>query len=179
MSNEMFKELAKPFPESEIEWRIGRLSPDKKKARLLAYITARAVMDRLDEVVGPENWTDSYRQIHMEGHDGVECTLALKVNGEWVFKADAAPITKIEEMKGAYSDALKRAAVRWGIGRGLYGLGAPSVPVTGGKWFKDSDIPALPKSYFNPLGGVFARSTGNLDKPVKAKADSKSKKEKK
>lgn len=42
---------------------------------------------------------------------------------EWVTKADGAGDSDVEAEKGAISDALKRAAVKWGIGRYLYDLG--------------------------------------------------------
>ena len=112
--------LAVPFEPSEIEWRVGQAAKDKMTCTMLAYLTARAVMDRLDEVVGPENWTDSYSQ-GPEG--GVLCGLGIKANGEWVWKYDGAENTQIEAVKGGYSGAFKRAAVKWGIGRYLYGLG--------------------------------------------------------
>jgi hypothetical protein len=46
----------------------------------------------------------------------------------WVRKSDGAGETQVEGEKGAISDALKRAAVKWGIGRYLYDLDSPWVP---------------------------------------------------
>ena len=68
----IISELAKPFPESVIHWRVG--ATDKKKQEretgdknakatkgvALAYINARDVMERLDLIVGAENWQDRY-----------------------------------------------------------------------------------------------------------------------
>jgi hypothetical protein len=120
---EMFTALAAPFPAEDIEWRAGATNADKTKALALAYLTARAVMDRLDEVVGPENWKDEY---HPGPDGGVVCKLSirLKVDGlpEWIAKEDGAENTDFEEVKGGLSSALKRAGVKWGIGRYLYGL---------------------------------------------------------
>jgi len=113
--------LSLPFPAKDIEWRAGQVTKDGKKCSLLAYITARAVMDRLDEVVGPENWQANYQASPIG--NGLECQLSIRMlSGEWVTKTDAAEPTQIESVKGAYSDALKRAAVHWGIGRYLYNL---------------------------------------------------------
>ena len=56
----IFDELAKPFPESSIRWRVGSTTKDKDKGIGLAYINARDVMQRLDDVVGPENWQAKY-----------------------------------------------------------------------------------------------------------------------
>ena len=43
-----------------------------------------------------------------------------KWNVSWVTKTDGADDTTIEGAKGGISDALKRAAVQFGIGRYLY-----------------------------------------------------------
>lgn len=108
-----FKKLAEPFPASEVKKFKGR------GGVWMSHITARTVMNRLDQVAGPENWRDEYR----ETERGVVCTLYLRINDEWVGKSDIGSDSDIEAEKGAYSGALKRAAVRWGIGRELYGDG--------------------------------------------------------
>lgn len=87
----------------------------------LAYIDARDVMDRLDWVVGPANWQDRYPFVGC-------CEIGIKVGGEWLWKSNGAGVTQVEAEKGQYSDAFKRAAVLWGIGRYLYDL--PN------KWYK-------------------------------------------
>jgi hypothetical protein len=80
-------------------------------------------MDRLDEI-GAENWQDQY----VDRVDGsVRCGLSILVEGEWVTKWDVGSASDIEPEKGAYSEAFKRAAVKWGVGRDLYGH-APSRP---------------------------------------------------
>lgn len=117
--NPMFEALAAPFPYEDIEWRAGATNKDKTKALALAYITSRAVMSRLDDVCGPENWKDMYSP----GPDGgVMCLLSIRVGDEWITKCDGAENSNIEAVKGGLSDAFKRAAVKWGIGRYLYGL---------------------------------------------------------
>jgi hypothetical protein len=116
---DIFARLAAPFHPSDIEWRVGATNADKTKAMALAYITSRAVMDRLDEVIGPENWRDEYDA----GPDGgVICGLTLRINGEWITKWDGAENTEFEAIKGGLSDAFKRAGYKWGIGRYLYKL---------------------------------------------------------
>ena len=116
----MFNELSAPFPPDAIHWRAQTVTKDGTKALALAYIDARDVMDRLDAVAGPANWRDSY----VETPKGrTICTLEIRVDGEWIAKSDGAGDTDIEGEKGSISDALKRAAVKWGIGRYLYALG--------------------------------------------------------
>ena len=48
------------------------------------------------------------------------CELSLKINGVWITKTDGAGDTNIEGEKGGLSDAFKRAAVKFGVGRYLY-----------------------------------------------------------
>ena len=112
-------DLSKPFPAAEIEWRVGSTNGDKTSGLALAYLTARHVMDRLDAVCGVENWQDRYE---FHGSRTV-CYLSIRVGDEWITKADGAGDSDVEAEKGAISDALKRAAVKWGIGRYLYDLG--------------------------------------------------------
>ena len=80
-------------------------------------------MNRLDEEVGPAYWRDEYHETAL----GVVCTLSIWTDGEWVGKTDIGTDSDIEGEKGAYSDAFKRAAVKWGIGRELYGDGTASL----------------------------------------------------
>lgn len=120
MENNIWQKLAQEFPETEVQWRIESKSKDGTKALVVPYIDARAVMDRLDEVVGPENWADSYEFINTRSDSNgnvyeVRCTLT--VNG--IVKQD---VGEGDTLKGAFSDALKRAAVKFGIGRYLYGM---------------------------------------------------------
>lgn len=120
---DLLEKLVAHFHPDEIEWRIGSTSKDKKKGLALAYIDARVVMDRLDSVCGPDGWQNRYP------HAGVKtcCEIGIKVNDEWIWKADGAGDTNVEANKGAFSDAFKRAAVKWGIGRYLYDVKSPWV----------------------------------------------------
>lgn len=113
------QDLHSPYPAAEIEWRVGSTNGEKTSGLALAYLTARHVMERLDAVCGPENWQDRYE---FHGSRTV-CYLSIRVDGEWITKADGAGDSDVEAEKGAISDALKRAAVKWGIGRYLYDLG--------------------------------------------------------
>lgn len=121
-------ELKKPFPQNAVQWRSQSIIEDKNNkgvyaAQALAYIDARDVMNRLDEVVGVNGWRTSFS----EAGKRVYCTIEIKIDDEWVGKTDAAGDTQVEAEKGAVSDALKRAAVNWGIGRYLYDFPTPWV----------------------------------------------------
>lgn len=126
----MFDKLAAEFPRDAVSWRAQSVTKDGKKAMALAYIDARDVMERLDGVCGHGNWQDRYE---FAGPRTI-CYLSIKIDGEWVTKADGAGDTAVEAEKGAISDAFKRAAVKWGIGRYLYALDAPWVPCESGDW---------------------------------------------
>lgn len=113
--------LSEPFGPSDLEWRVQRAGEKNGKtwAMLVAYITNRAIMDRLDEVCGPGNWRNDFR----EGPGGgVLCGISIRVDDEWVTKWDGAENTDIEAVKGGLSGAMKRAGVQWGMGRYLYRL---------------------------------------------------------
>lgn len=108
----------------------------------LAFIDARDVMERLDSVVGCAGWQCSYP--HANGK--TVCRIEIKIDGEWIGKEDGAGDTDVEAEKGALSDAFKRAAVRWGIGRYLYDMPSPWVeiePIGRSYRIKDSEQPKL------------------------------------
>jgi len=104
--------FARPFAPEEIGLRPGH---GKEQYQ---YIEARSVMDRLDEVAGVAAWSAAYRVVDV-ALQAVEC--ALTVHG--ITKTDVGYPNgpkDAEPLKAAYSDAIKRAAVQWGIGRHLY-----------------------------------------------------------
>ncbi|RTG98876.1 DNA repair protein Rad52 [Thermus scotoductus] len=126
--DEVWQKLSEPFPPGEVQWRIEALSRDKKRALVVPYVDARTVLDRLDRVVGPEGWQDAYevladaeRAVRDERGEGrerlVEVKCRLTVLG--VTKED---VGEGDSLKAAFSDALKRAAVKFGVGRYLYRL---------------------------------------------------------
>lgn len=117
--------LFEPFPPERVSWRVGSTTQDKSKGMALAYIDARDVMHRLDDVCGPANWQCRYTHAETK----TICEIGIKIGDEWVWKANGAGDTDYEQEKGAMSDAFKRAAVLWGIGRYLYDLDSPWVEV--------------------------------------------------
>lgn len=107
----MLSILHDPTPDAEKKTRQGPGGRD------LTYIDARYVMGKLDEL-GGENWQDRYE----DRTDGsVRCGIGILVDGEWVWKWDVGDPSDIEANKGVHSEAFKRAAVKWGIARDLYG----------------------------------------------------------
>jgi hypothetical protein len=119
---ELEKKLKAPFPENAIEWRISRSGVKKDGAvwaTCLAYVTSRAIQDRLDSVFGIGGWYDEYVPAPQ---GGVLCKLHCKIDEAFICKQDVAENTQFEGVKGGVSGALKRAAVKFGIGRYLYDL---------------------------------------------------------
>lgn len=150
----IFGRLAAPFDPADVRWKPQTVSGNRALA--IAFIDARAVADRLDEVLGMDNWQDGY-EILKQG--SVACRLRVRLDGEWIEKQDVgSPSEQPDEgdrMKAAYSDALKRAAVKFGVGRYLYRLpkqwvdfdatrkqfvSTPQLPT----WAKPSEQPARP-----------------------------------
>ena len=60
-------ELAKPFAPEDLEWRLQVTTKDKTRGMAVPYVTNRAIQDRLDEVVGPDNWYNQFRPWHSSG----------------------------------------------------------------------------------------------------------------
>lgn len=136
--------LKRPFDPKRIHWRIGSTNSDKTKGIALAYIDARDVMERLDSVVGPTNWQDRYP---WSDNGKLCCEIGINLPDGWVWKSNGAGDTQFEADKGAFSDAFKRAAVMWGIGRYLYALPNEWVPIKqAGRSYKlAGNPPSLPE----------------------------------
>lgn len=135
-----FAALSAPFAPELVSWRVGNTNAKKNggvatKGMALAYIDARDVMARLDSVCGPAHWQARYP--HANGK--TICEIGLKVGDEWVWKANGAGDTDVEAEKGAISDAFKRAAVLWGIGRYLYDIPSPWVAVNQFKQIEEAE----------------------------------------
>lgn len=93
------------------------------------YVKARQVMNRLTEVLGPTNWSDEY-EVH---GDTVICKLTVRVrdeDGSWISitRSDTGEAGQGEDLDGdksIFSDAFKRAAVKFGCASYLYNEGVP------------------------------------------------------
>lgn len=140
---EIMKRLRAPFAPEEIEWRVGATTKDKTKGLALAFVTNRAIQNRLDEVFGCFGWKNEYRE--WRGNSQL-CGISVKYEGEWITKWDGASDTDWEATKGGLSDAMKRAAYQWGIGRYLYNLDPVWVPIrpAGKSYVIDGPPPTLP-----------------------------------
>lgn len=107
--------LTAPILPNEIEWRV-QSQTSTGKLIVVPYINNRCVMHRFDAAFGAENWTSEFKEIS----NGFLCRLTVTINKREVYREDGASKTNIEPEKGGISDAMKRAAVQFGLGRCLY-----------------------------------------------------------
>lgn len=156
-----YSKLRSPFDAQALEWRVQRAGSGQKGpwAIIVPYINARMIIDRLDEVCGPQSWRDSYAPIEK----GFLCTIEIQTENGWVGKSDGASATDIEGTKGGISDAFKRAAVKWGIGRYLYDFEtvfADIVPqgTPGAQFAKTKDFSGKEISFYWKVPQTQARS---------------------
>jgi hypothetical protein len=117
---DLFADLAAPFDPKEIRVRT-------QAGHQLSYITARTAMNRLDDILGPENWCDEY----LPGQNSVLCRLTITLpDGKTVTKCDAGGYAGMadsgDDDKSGFSDAFKRACAKFGVGRYLYRDGVPA-----------------------------------------------------
>ena len=116
---DLFAALAAPFDPDEVKLR-------SQAGRQLHYVTARTVMNRLDEVLGPENWWDDFVPLE----HSVICKLTIRLpDGMVLTKSDAGGYAGMQDPgdddKSGFADSFKRAAVKFGVGRYLYRDGIP------------------------------------------------------
>lgn len=107
---EIQQELKKEIP---YKWRVQSFSKHKPQATCVAYIDSRDVQDVLDKYC---NWSDKYYSVN----GMLFCEITIYADGIEYKRSDAGSESNVEAQKGQSSDAFKRAAVKFGIGRFLY-----------------------------------------------------------
>ncbi len=116
MSKDIAAALLAPFEEKDLKHRPGRAG------MTFTYADARAVAQRLDDVLGIEGWqfevkvADPIRGV-------VHGSLALVVEGKTTIRQDFGYPNSAQDdepLKSAASDALRRCAAQVGVGRSLY-----------------------------------------------------------
>jgi len=119
MNENAINKLLAPFPYEEVEAKIQVTTGDKSKGMAVFYLTSRAIQGRLDEIIGSFNWSNSFYPWQEKAQI---CGISIynEERREWITKYDGADNSDIEAIKGGLSDAFKRSAVLWGIGRYLY-----------------------------------------------------------
>ena len=149
-------ELRRPYTPEAVRWKI-QTNPKSAtgKALVVAYIDARHVASRLNLVVAGE-WSDEPQEVT----GGVVCKLTVCGQTRCDVGWSSGTGSDIE-LKTRYSDAFKRAAVKFGVGEFLYALPQIRVPAreldswgTGRTYYGLSDkaLAGLRKSYESWLG---------------------------
>jgi hypothetical protein len=107
----VFTALSAPFEEHELQVRPGR------GGRQVPFASARAIMSRLDRVVGPENWWDDYEV----STRAVLCRLTIRLgDASNITRCDAAALgDKESDPSLAVVEAFGRAAAKFGMARDL------------------------------------------------------------
>lgn len=128
--------LRRPPTAAAVRFKIQNTAQDA--AQVAAYIDARLVFDRLDHVCGGR-WSAAFEALPEKlipapvDRDGqvlsrppifVRCRLVC-------FGVTRQDVGEGQDPKAAFSDAIKRAAVHFGIGRALYGMRLP--------WLREGD----------------------------------------
>ena len=121
--------LRAPFPPESVEWRPQGKTGAGKRVQLLPYVDARDVQDRLDAVCGAGGWAFELEPLVVDAGELRVARGRLSIAG--VTRDDIGTASQWEPSKGCASDALKCAAVQWGIGRYLYRLPAVWVELDG------------------------------------------------
>lgn len=120
------KLLAK-FDGSKLKWRVqsAGIKDGRPWAKIMPYMSARMVQERLDEVFGFDGWQTEFKDI---GNGNVICKLSIwsEKRNCWITKEDGTSEEKDsaftgDTFKSAISSAFKRVAANgFGIGRYLY-----------------------------------------------------------
>lgn len=179
MTEKQTKALEYPFTFQEIEWRVLRVAKSNpKKAQVAAYVDSRAIQNRLDAVVGRENWQNTFESVvgNNNGTTAHICRISIYYpeRGEWITKSDGAGCTDVEPIKGGLSNAFKRAASMWGMGRYLYGLKNIWANIDEYKMIDQASYPELEKRYNQYVNQLLkkAPAKGNQQQNNSAKQDS-------
>lgn len=146
---EIGRKFRAPFNPEDVDFRpqSGKAS---SKSQAVCYVSARVVQDRLDDVVGPGNWSFTFEPIVVTNGQVQIAKGRLSVHG--VAKEDAGEANNFDPSKACVSDTIKRAAVMWGIGRYLYDVGSEWVTLNQYGQIAPEDVKRLRAKLPRPSG---------------------------
>jgi Uncharacterized protein conserved in bacteria len=137
VTTEQLKQLQENIP-----YKYRLQSAKNGRATIVSYIDSRQAAQRLDDVLGAENWQDNYELLDKSVVASVSILVGRADGEEWVTKKDLGTESNTDAEKGEISDAFKRACVKWGLGRFLYKLGIITLKTathTNGKEYPATD----------------------------------------
>ena len=121
------EKLLEKFEGSKLKWRVqsAGIKDGRPWAKIMPYMSARMVQERLDEIFGFDGWQTEFKDI---GNGNVICKLSVwsEKRNCWITKEDGTSEEKDsaftgDTFKSAISSAFKRVAANgFGIGRYLY-----------------------------------------------------------
>lgn len=124
--NQLREKLNAPFRPETMEWRVLQSNVRKDGtpwAQVWPYVSAKHLMERLDDVFGVEGWQDTYK----EGRGGFVCELSVLVDEKWITKSGASgAVSKdrggegVDPVKEMETRAFRRACEKLGVGRYLH-----------------------------------------------------------
>lgn len=115
---------------SDIKYRVGSFKETDTKsfATFLIYIDARTACDGLDEKYGEDGWEFNWKLVDghtyaIRGEMKAYTDVGERIRSDVGYPQSAKVkkgVNDTEMLKDAISDALKRCAVQFGVGRELY-----------------------------------------------------------
>ena len=179
MNQDIIKKLGASFPFEEVEAKIQVASKEKPTGMAVFYIDSRVIQKRLDDVIGAYNWSNHFSTWQDKAQ---LCGISIynEDRREWVTKHDGAENSDIESIKGGLTDAFKRAAVLWGIGRYLYQIDGVWVDIEkrgNSSVIKDNQQGKLKAAYESAVKRIFSaavsqpsggQATGQKPAPLQA-----------
>ena len=168
MSKDIAQALAAPFDPKDLKQRPGRAG------LVFTYADARAVAQRLDDVLGVTGWQFEVAVADVP-RSVVKGSLTIVVEGKTVIHEDFGypnSTSDDEPLKSAASDALRRCAAQVGVGRSLYSpdqsAGSTRTATTGGTSLSVAPRPLSDDSEVLAAAMAFAQSpeAGNGNCPT-------------
>jgi len=117
MSEQLY-ELSRPFPESLVKQKPGKFAA--------SYVEHSVISQRLLEVLGPHDFAVERIVTNADGTvTGCTATLTVEIDGRRVSVTEVGDVERPGDnngsaLKNAASDALKRCAMRLGVGLHLW-----------------------------------------------------------
>ena len=144
------RDLRRPIAPAEVRFKVQSTNHDDTRAQVIAYIDARTVIARLN-LLFPGRWRAATEPVPLDmrltatDEHGNRYPIVIDRDGQArrdrelnyrcrleIAGASFEDVGAGDDPKAAYSDALKRAAVRAGIGECLYAMDSPWLAVGDG-----------------------------------------------
>lgn len=121
--------LRRPFTPQAVKWKIQSATPKEDEAKwalIVGYIDARLVMERLNMVCGG-SWSE--KPVRVEGQANALMYELTVFDQTHIDIGVGQGQSEDMKLKAIHSDALKRTAVRFGVGVSLYAMPQFWLPV--------------------------------------------------